>query len=65
MALLVRSDHAGYRPYKSDASYFDLRPLENEGANAVWTYEKPYPVLRQSRGRAAPTRSYIPTLWAG
>jgi uncharacterized protein (DUF427 family) len=42
MALLARTDHATYCPYKGDASYFSL-PLGGErSANSVWTYEAPY-----------------------
>jgi uncharacterized protein (DUF427 family) len=53
MALLVRSDHASYCPYKGNAGYFDLRPLGDEGANAVWTYEKPYPAVAAITGYVA------------
>jgi len=39
MALLARTDHATYCPYKGEASYYSL-PLGGErSVNAVWTYE--------------------------
>ncbi len=42
MALLKRTDHATYCPYKGDCAYFSI-PLGGErSANAVWTYEAPY-----------------------
>jgi uncharacterized protein (DUF427 family) len=42
MALLARSDHATYCPYKGDAAYYSI-PLGGErSVNAVWTYEAPY-----------------------
>ncbi len=42
MALLERTDHATYCPYKGDCSYFSL-PLGGERSiNAVWSYEAPY-----------------------
>jgi len=42
MALLVRTDHATYCPYKGDCAYFSI-PLGDERAtNAVWSYEAPY-----------------------
>jgi uncharacterized protein (DUF427 family) len=42
MALLERSQHATYCPYKGDCAYFSI-PLGGERAkNAVWTYEAPY-----------------------
>ncbi|MGO9024509.1 MAG: DUF427 domain-containing protein [Beijerinckiaceae bacterium] len=45
MALLERSDHATYCPYKGDCSYFSI-PLGGARAeNAVWTYEAPYPAV--------------------
>jgi uncharacterized protein (DUF427 family) len=42
MALLQRTDHATYCPYKGDCSYFSIPALGERGANAVWTYEHPY-----------------------
>jgi uncharacterized protein (DUF427 family) len=42
MALLERSAHATYCPYKGDCAYFSI-PSGGERANdAVWTYEDPY-----------------------
>ena len=49
MALLVRTDHATYCPYKGDCSYFSI-PIGGERAvNAVWTYENPYPAVEAIR----------------
>ena len=43
MALLARTDHATYCPYKGEASYYSL-PLGGErSVNAVWTYESAHP----------------------
>jgi uncharacterized protein (DUF427 family) len=43
MALLARTDHATYCPYKGEASYFSL-PLGGErSVNAIWTYEAAHP----------------------
>lgn len=42
MALLQRTDHATYCPYKGDASYFSV-PSGGAGLeNAIWSYEAPY-----------------------
>ena len=42
MALLERTDHQTYCPYKGDCSYYSI-PLGGERSrNAVWTYENPY-----------------------
>ena len=49
MALLLRTDHATYCPYKGDCSYFSI-PIGGERAvNAVWTYENPYPAVEAIR----------------
>jgi uncharacterized protein (DUF427 family) len=45
MALLARTDHATYCPYKGDCAYYTI-PLGGErSVNAVWTYEAPYPAV--------------------
>ena len=42
IALLERTEHATYCPYKGDCSYFSI-PLGGErSTNAVWSYEAPY-----------------------
>ncbi|MEV4147316.1 DUF427 domain-containing protein [Amycolatopsis sp. NPDC049691] len=41
-AVLERTDHETYCPYKGEASYYSLNAGEVKGENAVWTYEKPY-----------------------
>ena len=45
MALLARTEHATYCPYKGDCSYFSIPLGGNRSANAVWTYENPYPAV--------------------
>jgi len=52
-ALLRRSDHSSYCPYKGEASYFDLEPLGPRGANAIWNYEAPYPAAERIAGHLA------------
>jgi uncharacterized protein (DUF427 family) len=42
MALLVRTDHATYCPYKGDCSYFSIPAGGERSVNAVWTYENPF-----------------------
>ena len=41
MALLTRSSHATWCPYKGEASYYSLAGA----ANAVWSYENPHPAV--------------------
>jgi uncharacterized protein (DUF427 family) len=53
MALLVRTEHTTYCPYKGECSYYSV-PLGGEkSVNAVWTYEKPYPAVAQIKGHLA------------
>jgi uncharacterized protein (DUF427 family) len=53
MTLLDRTDHATYCPYKGDASYFSI-PLGGErSANAVWSYETPYPAVMSIKDHLA------------
>ena len=44
MAALTPSSHQTHRPYKGDASYFDL-PTGEAGRNGVWSYEAPHPAV--------------------
>jgi uncharacterized protein (DUF427 family) len=53
MALLQRTDHATYCPYKGDCAYFSI-PLGGErSTNAVWTYEAPYRAVVSIRDHLA------------
>jgi uncharacterized protein (DUF427 family) len=42
MALLERTDHVTYCPYKGDCAYFSIALGGERSINAVWTYEDPY-----------------------
>jgi uncharacterized protein (DUF427 family) len=42
MALLQKTDHATYCPYKGDCAYFSIPIGGERSINAVWTYETPY-----------------------
>jgi uncharacterized protein (DUF427 family) len=53
MAQLRRSDHSTYCPYKGEAAYFDIPALGENGRNAVWTYEQPYPAVAEIAGHLA------------
>ena len=58
MALLERTSHATWCPYKGDCSYFSI-PLGGERAvNAVWSYEAPFPAVAAIKDHVAfyPTR---------
>lgn len=47
MALLARTDHATYCPYKGDCAYFSIPLGGKRSANAVWTYEDPFPAVAE------------------
>lgn len=53
MSLLARTDHATYCPYKGDCAYFSIPAGGARSANAVWTYESPYPAVEAIRGHLA------------
>ncbi len=42
LALLARSDHSTYCPYKGDCAYYSIPLGGSRSTNAVWTYEAPY-----------------------
>jgi uncharacterized protein (DUF427 family) len=42
LALLERTRHATYCPYKGDCGYFSIPLGGQRSVNAVWTYETPY-----------------------
>ena len=53
MALLARTDHATYCPYKGDCAYYSI-PLGGErSVNAVWTYEAPYAAVASIKDHVA------------
>jgi uncharacterized protein (DUF427 family) len=53
MAALTRSEHATYCPFKGDCSYYSLPGTEERGVNAVWTYEQPFPAVKEIAGHLA------------
>lgn len=53
MALLQRTDHASYCPYKGDASYYGIPSGGERSANAVWTYEHPHDAVASIRDHLA------------
>lgn len=52
-ALIERTDHSSYCPYKGDASYYSI-PVGGERAlNAIWTYEAPYAAVARIKDHVA------------
>jgi len=53
MALLERSTHTTYCPYKGECSYFSIPLCGKRGVNAVWSYENPYDAVASIKNRLA------------
>ena len=53
MALLERTEHATYCPYKGDCNYFSIPSGGARSVNAVWTYEHPYPAVNEIKDHLA------------
>lgn len=47
------TDHSTICPYKGGASYFSLEVDGKTSANAVWSYEKPYPAIAEIENHLA------------
>lgn len=47
MALLERTAHTSYCPYKGDCTYFSIPAGGERSVNAVWTYELPHDAVAQ------------------
>ncbi|MGT2475175.1 hypothetical protein BZM27_07430 [Paraburkholderia steynii] len=52
-ALLERTEHSTYCPYKGDAAYFSIPSGGERAVNAIWTYESPYPAVEPIREHLA------------
>ncbi len=53
MALMHRTEHKTYCPYKGQAAYYSIRTDGRGVENAVWTYEDPYPGVAEIKGHLA------------
>jgi uncharacterized protein (DUF427 family) len=42
MALLEKTEHTSYCPYKGQASYYTITAKDRVSENAIWSYETPY-----------------------
>jgi uncharacterized protein (DUF427 family) len=61
-ALLRRTDTATYCPFKGEASYYSVQtPDGTTVADAIWSYEQPYPAVAPIAGHVAfyPDRAEI------
>ena len=64
---LVRTDRVTHCPYKGDASYFSIAAGGQTLENSIWTYETPFPAMREITGYLAfyPDKVTIEELPAG
>jgi len=46
MTALRASDHHSHCPYKGDASYYSIEAGGRSAENAVWSYQQPYPAVK-------------------
>jgi uncharacterized protein (DUF427 family) len=53
MELLKRSERTTHCPYKGDANYFSIVADGNTIADAIWTYEAPFPAMQEISGHLA------------
>ena len=53
MALLQRTEHATYCPYKGDCAYYSVPAGGERAVDAVWTYEQPWDAVAAIRGHLA------------
>jgi len=53
MSLFSRSEHRTHCPYKGDAAHFTLDVSGKRAENAAWSYEQPYPAMREIESRIA------------
>ncbi len=52
-AVIERTDHATYCPYKGEAGYYSLVVDGERADNAVWTYDAPYDAVSEIAGHVA------------
>ena len=53
MTLFEKTAHGTHCPYKGDASYYTIKLGGRVAENAVWSYETPYPAMREITGYLA------------
>ncbi|KIZ43442.1 MULTISPECIES: DUF427 domain-containing protein [Rhodopseudomonas] len=53
MAVLARSARVTHCPYKGDASYYSIDAGGTAIADAIWSYEQPFPAMAEIEGYLA------------
>lgn len=52
-ALIEKTDHSTWCPYKGEASYYSLPLIGEQGTNAIWTYEAPHDAVAAIKDHVA------------
>ena len=52
-SLLERSATSSHCPYKGDASYYSIKAGDKTAADAIWSYETPFPAMQDITGYLA------------
>jgi uncharacterized protein (DUF427 family) len=53
MALTAKTAHSTHCPYKGDATYYTIKADGREAENAIWSYEAPFPAMKEIAGLLA------------
>jgi uncharacterized protein (DUF427 family) len=53
MALFERTTNSTHCPYKGDASYYTIKVGDKAAENAIWSYETPFPAMKEIEGHLA------------
>ena len=53
MALFAKTTNSTHCPYKGDASYYTIKVDGREAENAIWSYETPFPAMKEIEGHLA------------
>lgn len=52
-AIVERTDHSTYCPYKGEAAYYSIVTGDDRADDVVWTYETPYDAVADIAGHVA------------
>jgi uncharacterized protein (DUF427 family) len=50
MAMFERTTNSTHCPYKGDASYYTIKAGDRSAENAIWSYETPFPAMKEIEG---------------
>jgi uncharacterized protein (DUF427 family) len=53
MGMFSKTTNSTHCPYKGDASYYTIKVDTREAENAIWSYETPFPAMKEIEGHLA------------